>query len=106
LSLADNVTEKIKVLYTLGDDGRYEIIKRNIFLFDSMFVAGKSSKEMVDRMMDKGVKPLELGISLAVSLSRCNPKHLSKIDQEVRQTILDGSKDMLEEWGKLEAQND
>jgi len=102
----DVIIEKIKVLYELGDDGRYEIIKRTLFVIESLLMLGKSSKSCVDFMMDKGVKPLELGIALSVAITRCKPQYLSKLDLEIKQKILDGNLDMLKDWEKLEKQNE
>ena len=98
--------EQIKVLYELGEGGQYEIIKRNIFIFQNALIMGKSSKFLVDSMMDKGVKPLELGISIAVALYRTNPSQLSGVDSSIRVKVMRENKQMLEDWKKLEVQNE
>lgn len=106
MSLTDPIREQIKVLYELGDGGQYELIKRTVFIFENALIMGKSSKFLVDSMMDKGVKPLENGIAIAVALARVNPSHLSGIDSSIRIKILRENKKMLEDWAKLEAQNE
>ena len=58
----DPIIEEIKVLYDLGEGGQYEIIQRTIAIFRPLLELGWSAKKLVDRMMDKGVKSLELGI--------------------------------------------
>ena len=102
----DPIIEKIKTLYELEDDGKYEIIKRTLFVIESLLMLGKSSKSCIDFMMDKGVKTLELGIALSVAITKVDNKYLSKIDQQIKQKILDDNLDMLEDWKKLEKQND
>lgn len=97
----DPIIEQIKVLYDLGEGGQYEIIHRTISIFKPMFILGKPSKELVDRMMDKGVKPLELGIALAVSITETDDKYLSPTDREIKKKILETSQNMLADWKKL-----
>lgn len=104
----DPIIEKIKILYELGDDGRYEIIKRMIFVTESLLILGKSAKSCVDFHMDKGIKALELGVALTVALKRTKDIHLSKLDIELKQKILADKEnlDMIAEWETLEKQND
>lgn len=102
----DPIIEEIKVLYDLGEGGSYEIIKRTIAIFEPLFLYGWDSKKMIDRMMDKGVKPLELGVSICVALTRANPSHLSGMDSSLRIKFLKENREMLADWEKLEEQNE
>jgi hypothetical protein len=102
----DPIIEKIKTLYDLGPGGQYEIVRRTIFVITAALEMGKSGKECIDNMMDKGIKPLELGLSMAVALSRINPSKLSGIDSALRIKIMGQSKDLLEDWAELEKQNE
>ncbi len=104
--IKDPIIEQIKVLYDLGDGGRYEIMHRTIFIIQGALQLGKSSKECVDRMMDKGVKPLELGISFVIALTRTNPQYLSGIDSSLRIKFLREHTKMISEFEKLEKQNE
>ena len=104
----DKIIEQVKVLYDLGDDGRYEIIKRTIWVCKCLLQLGKTGKSCVDFHMDKGIKPLELGIGFSVALTETEDEFLSKLDQELKQKILSDPENvkMFEDWHKLEKQND
>lgn len=97
----DEVRGEIKVLYDLGEGGQYEIIQRSIFILSTSLNLGMNSKSLVDRMMDLGVKPLELGIALSVSMRDTDPILLSKIDQKIREKIMSTSKEMFADWDKM-----
>ncbi len=104
LSLTDHsVTQQIKTLYALESSfGQYEIICRTIFIIKTALEMGYSTKLCVDKMMDKGVKPLELGIALCMALKRVNPSKLNGVDSSIRIKILNDNKKMIEEFEKLE----
>ena len=104
----DKIVEQIKILYELGDGGQYEIIQRTIWVCKSLLLLGKSGKSCVDFHMDKGVKPLELGVAFTVALTETEDEYLSKIDVELKEKILADKNNvsMLEDWKKLEAQNE
>ncbi len=104
--IKDPIIEQVKVMYGLGEGGQYEIIKRTVFIFEVLLVQGWSSKKLVDRMMDKGVKPLELGISICVAVTRTKPEFLNGMDSSLRIKFLKENRTMLEDWEKLEKQND
>ena len=102
----DPIIEQIKVLYELGDDGSYEIIRRTIAVFEPLLMYGWDSKKMIDRMMDKGIKPLELGVSICVALTRTNPSYLNGMDSSLRIKFLKDNREMLADYEKLEKQNE
>lgn len=102
----DPIVGQIEALYDLGEGGQYEIIKRTIAIFEPLLIIGWSSKRLVDRMMDKGVKSLELGISICVAVSRTNPMYLSGLDSSLRSKFLKDNKEMLADWEKCEKQNE
>ena len=101
----DPIIEELKNLYKLGDSGSYEIIKRTIAVFKPLLLIGWDSKKLIDRMMDKGVKPLELGVSICVAVTRTNPMYLSGIDSSLRIKFLKDNREMMVDWEKLEKQN-
>ena len=103
--IKDPIIEKIKVLYELGDEGSYEIIRRTIAIFQPLLLIGWSSKKMVDLMMDKGVKSLELGLSISVALTRTDPQHLNGMDSSLRIKFLKENRLMLRDWEEIEKQN-
>lgn len=90
----------------MGSGGRYEIIQRTITVITGGLVLGKNCKFLIDKMMDKGVKPLELGIALTVSLARISPHHLNGKDSSVRCRILREQQELLKDWDKMEEQNE
>lgn len=104
--IKDPIIEQIKVLYDLGDDGSYEIIRRTVAIFEPLFLIGWSSKKMIDRMMDKGVKPLELGMAIIIALTRTNPIYLNGLDSSLRIKFLKENRMILRDWEKLERQNE
>ena len=104
--IKDPIIEQIKVLYELGDGGRYEIMYRTIFVIKGALILGKSSKECVDNMMDKGVKPLELGISLVIAMTRTNPQYLNGIDSSLRIKYMKEHADMIADYEKEEKMNE
>lgn len=97
----DKTRAEIKLLYELGEGGQYEIIQRGIFIISTSLMLCMSSKSLVDRMMDLGVKPLELGIALAVSLRDADPKCLSVTDIAIRNKVIETSQEMFNDWDKL-----
>ena len=103
----DRIIEQIKVLYDLGESGRCEIIERTSAVMEGLLMLGKTGKNCVDFHLDKGVKPLELGISLVIALDLVKDEFLSKIDQELKQKIFADPKnlEMLADWKKLVEQN-
>lgn len=105
-SVKDPITEKIKVLYELGDGGRYELVQKTIFIIDGALKMGKNGKDCIDRMMDKGVRPLELGIALSIALTRINPSYLNGIDSSIRAKIINEHSDLLADFKRLEEQNE
>ena len=102
----DPIIEELKTLYKLGDSGSYEIIRRTVAVFEPLLMMSWSSKKLIDRMMDKGVRPLELGISICVAVTRTNPMFLNGMDSSLRIKFLKENREMLNDWEKLEKQND
>lgn len=102
----DSIMEKIKVLYELGDGGQYEIIHNTIFVIKGCLAMGLSSKSCVDRMMDKGVKPFELGIALVIAMTRTNPSLLSGIDSSLRIKFLRENGKLIADFEELEKQSE
>ena len=100
--------EQIKSLYELGEGGQYEIICRVSAVSEALLMLGKSGKYCVDFHMDKGVKPLELGLSITIALDNVKDEFLSRIDLELKQKILSDPKniEMLGEWKRLQEQNE
>jgi len=106
-SVKDPIIEQIKVLYELGESGQYEIIVRAIAVMqDMMEWLGVSSKDCVDRMMDKGVKSLELRIAVVMAVTRSNPSRLNGVDSSLRSKFLRENKDLIADFEKLEKQNE
>ena len=102
--ILDPIIEELKKLYSEGRE--YEIIRRTIAVFEPLLLIGWSSTKMTDVMMDKGVKPLELEISICVALTRTNPMYLSGMDSSLRIKFLKENREILEDWEKLEKQNE
>jgi len=97
------ITKSINDLYAEGEN--FEITQRTIFIFETLLQMGWTTKKLFDRMRDNGVKSTELGIAMAVSLNRTNPKYLSKLDQELREKTIEIGYQMIIDYEKLEAEN-
>ncbi len=97
------VTKNIKQLY--DEDQNFLITQRTITIFEILLQMGWSTKKLIDRMTANGVKSTELGIAMAVSLNRTNPKHLSKIDQQVRERTIEIGYQMIIDYENLEKDN-
>jgi len=102
----DPIIEQIKVLYDLGEGGQYEITRRTIAIFGPLLQYGWSTKKMTAKMMDKGVKPLELGIALVIAVVRTNPRYLNGIDSSLRSKFLRENADIIADFEKIENQNE
>ena len=103
----DTIIEKIKILYDLGESGRCELIERTAAVMEGLLMLGKSGKNCVDFHMDKGVKTLELGISLVIALDNVKDEFLSELDRELKVKIFSDptNVEMLAEWKKMQEQN-
>ena len=99
--IEDRALKSIKELYELGDDGKYEIVERTIFIFSNALLFRKNSKECVDRMMDLGVKHTELGIAMCISLSRADPETLCEKDQKLRSIYITTQADLIKDWESI-----
>ena len=102
----NTVLENIKTLYEFGESGQYQIIKKAIFVIDNALLFGYSSKQCIDRLMDTGVKHLELGVAVCISLTRIDPKILSDIDKELREIYLVKYADMIADFERIEKQEE
>lgn len=101
----DSMEEKIKNLYSLGHSGQYEIVQRTVWVISMGLNIGKNSKECMDKLRDKGIKPLELSISLAIALKRTAPNQLNEIDQKIRIQVMRECAKLIKDFEKLESQN-
>jgi hypothetical protein len=102
----DKALSSIKELYELGDGGQYEIIKRSMFVIENALKFGKTSKECVDRLMDIGTKPTELGIAVCVSLARADPNNLCELDKTLRLEYITKHSDLIANFEKIEEQSE
>ncbi len=88
--------DNIKTLYESGDI--QEIIERNVFVFKSALDLGFNIMECYQRTHDLGIKPNEMGISIAIALKQIDDSKLSKLDIEIKKKILIENSEALKTW--------
>ena len=66
----------------------HEVIERTVFLFKMTLQLGYSSHELYTRTHDLGVKPPEMGISLAIALKQTDNGHLNDKDLIIKEKLL------------------
>lgn len=91
--------DNIKELYKAGDIE--EIIKRNVFLFTNCLELGYNTKELYQRTHDLGIKPNEMGISLAVSLNRIDNTKLNETDVKIKEKLNNDLGKEIKEWSEV-----
>lgn len=104
MSINDKTRKNISQLY--AEDQNFTIVQRTIGIIQIFLEIGWTTKKLIDKTRDMGVKTTELGISMAVALNRTNPKYLSKIDQEVREKTIEIAYQMIVDYEKLEKENE
>lgn len=104
MTLIAETTKDINQLY--DENENFFITQRVIGIFEILLQIGWTTKKLIDKSMDMGIKKTELGVALAVSLNRTNPKHLSKIDQELREKTIEIGYQMIVDYEKLEKDNE
>ena len=100
MSTDQKVVENINQLYK--ENQNHTIVRRTINTFETLLKYGWSSKRLIVKALDMGIKPLERGIAIAVALSRTDPKHLSEIDKKLRMKTIKVASDMIKQYEELE----
>ncbi len=90
--------DNIKKLYE--QDDFQEIIKRTVFLFKSALDLGYNIGECYVRTHDLGIKPTEMGISVALALKQTDDSKLTQKDLIIKRVVLKENQQALSEWEK------
>jgi len=90
------IIDNIKKLYE--NDDIQQIIERNVFLFKSALDLGFNIMDCYLRTHDLGIKPNEMGISVAIALKQTDDSKLSKTDVAIKQKILLENSEALKSW--------
>lgn len=90
--------DNIKKLYELDDI--QEIITRTVFLFKTALDLGYNIGECYVRTHDLGIKPTEMGISVALALKQTDDSKLTQKDLLIKTKILKENEEALSQWEK------
>jgi len=81
------------------DKGETElVIERTVWIFKMSLKLGYNTLELYQRTNDLGVKPTELGISMALSLKQTEDSVLSKIDLQLKKEFLKKYAEPIKVW--------
>ena len=92
------VLDNIKELYK--QDNIPEIISRTVFLMKTALELGYNVGECYTRTHDYGIKPNEMGISLAIVLKQIDSSKLSQKDLLIKTKILKEYQEAISTWEK------
>ena len=81
---------------------KVDIIFKTELALEMGLAVGYNSKELTFRMYDIGVKPEELGLSMALAMKRTDDKYLSELDQKIKTVVIARFSDMLKELEQFE----
>ena len=90
--------DNIKKLYE--QDDIQEIITRTVFLFKSVLNLGYNVGDCYFRTHDLGIKPNEMGISIALALKQTDDSKLTQKDLIIKKVVLKENQQALSEWEK------
>ena len=78
-----------------------DIILKTSSALEFMLTLGFDSMRLTLKMYDLGVKPNELGLSMALAMKRTDDKYLSATDQAVKNEVLAKHANMIKELEKV-----
>ncbi len=74
------------------------VIERTVWIFKMSLKLGYNTLQLYQRTSDLGVKPTELGISMALSLKQTDNSFLSEKDQQLKKEILKKYEEPIKVW--------
>lgn len=98
-----SVIENIRVLYKNGETDR--LIEKTVWLFKTSLSFGYNIGQLYTRSHDLGIKPTEMGISIALALKQTDNSVLCKTDVIIKNKLLKTLSKEIETWEKVEAEN-
>ena len=93
-----SIIDNIKNLYDNGDI--QEIIKKTVWLFKASLQLRYSTGELYTRTHDLGIKPNEMGISLAIALNQTDTSVLHLKDIAIKEKLLTEMSKEIKTWEK------
>ncbi len=78
-------------------DEKAEIILKTSMALEMVLTLGLDTQKATFKMIDLGVKPDELGLSMAIALKRTEDKFLSATDLEIKRIVLSEHGTMIKE---------
>ena len=78
-----------------------DIINKTSLALEMSLALGMDSLTLTYRMYDLGIKPVELGLSMALAMKRTEDKFLSATDQEIKKIVLARHSDMIKELERV-----
>lgn len=96
--ITDNITKQINELYKKHDLA--EIINKTRLALKLMLLSGMNTMDLTYKFIDIGVKPEELGLSMAIALSEIPDEYLNKIDVVVKHIVIVRHGKMIKELRK------
>lgn len=82
-------------------DENIEIVLKTSVAAEFLLTLGYDSLRITMKMRDLGVKPTELGLSVALALKNTEDQYLSKIDQAIKKEMVENYSTMLKELEAL-----
>lgn len=76
---------------------RPDVIFKTALALEMCLTMGYNSKNLTFKMLDLGVKPDDLGLSMALAMKKTDDKYLSNLDQEIKKIVLEKFADMIKE---------
>lgn len=74
------------------------VIERTVWIFKMSLKLGYNTLELYQRTNDLGVKPTEMGISLALSLKQTEDSFLSEKDRELKKVFMKKFAEPIKVW--------
>ena len=74
-----------------------DIIIKTSKAMEFLLTVGMSTLKITQKIIDLGVKPNELGLSMALALKHTDDKYLSELDRQIKKLTLQNHSKMLNE---------
>ena len=75
----------------------FSIVEKTELAIEFLLTLGMNSQQITFKMIDLGVKPTELGLSMALALKNTDDSSLSELDREIKVKVLEAHSEMIKE---------
>ena len=75
----------------------FEIILKTNSAIEFLLTIGMNTMKITEKIIDLGVKPTELGLSMALALKHTEDKDLSEIDRQIKKITIQNHSKMIQE---------